>query len=122
MNLHQAKSPGIIVMGGHVQALGIIRILGKKQIPSLIIDDTPWNISRFSKFCGGFIQCAKENWKSIFQDWIQKNELQNWVIFPTHDSHVEFLSQNKSWLSPHFNVSTDDWERVSIFYDKSNPV
>lgn len=119
MNLHHAKSPGIIVMGGHVQALGIIRILGKKQIPSLIVDDTPLNISRFSKFCGGFVQCTKENWKSTFEDWIQKNEFHNWVIFPTHDSHVEFLSQNKSWLSPHFIVSTDDWERVSIFYDKT---
>lgn len=119
MNLNIAQQPGIIVMGGHVQALGIIRILGKKNIPSLVIDDTTLNISRFSKFCGRFVQSQPENWKITFQNWIENNEYSNWIIFPTHDSHVEFLSLNKSWLTPHFTVSTDQWERVNIFYDKT---
>lgn len=119
MNLHHSKLPGIIVMGGHVQALGIIRILGQLKIPAIIMDDTPWNISRFSKFCSKFIFCTKENWSTQFEQWMQQNEYAHWVVFPTHDSHVEFLSQNKNWLSQHFTVSTDDWERVSVFYDKT---
>ncbi len=119
MKLDGAQLPGIIVMGGHVQALGIIRILGKLKIPSIIIDDTNLNISRFSKFCGEFFMCTPDNWRNTFESWIQKNAYSQWIIFPTHDSHVEFLSKNKPWLSAHFTVSTDDWERVSLFYDKT---
>ncbi|MBM3428001.1 MAG: hypothetical protein FJX95_04400 [Bacteroidetes bacterium] len=110
--------PGIIIMGGHVQALGILRILSKHQVSGIILDDTQWNISRFSNHCQSFVQCSSENWADQFKSWQTSQHYEHWVVFPTHDSHVEFLSKNKAWLEPYFKVSSDSWERVSVFYDK----
>jgi len=111
--------PGVIIMGGHVQALGIARILGVSNIPILIMDDTPLNITRFSRYCKVFTYCEKENWATQFESWVKQNKFSEWVVFPTHDSHVEFLSQNKSWLKEHFTISTEDWDKVRVFYDKT---
>lgn len=110
--------PGIIIMGGHVQALGILRILAKHKVPGIVVDDTKWNISRFSNHCKSFVQCSTENWSNQFKSWQANQQFEHWVIFPTHDSHVEFLSTNKNSLEPYFKVSSDNWDRVSVFYDK----
>ena len=50
MNL-QTNKKGVIVLGGHVQGLGIIRIFGKNNIPCVLLDSTGINIARHSKYC-----------------------------------------------------------------------
>ena len=45
---------GAVVIGGHVQGLGIVRMLGSKKIPVVLMDTTGYNITRFSKYCSIF--------------------------------------------------------------------
>ncbi len=45
---------GVIVLGGHVQGLGIIRIFGKNNISCILLDNTKINIARHSKYCNAF--------------------------------------------------------------------
>ena len=107
---------GVIVIGGHVQGLGIIRIFGEKGIPVILLDNTSINIGKHSKYCKKFYK---------YHDLLKKlNELastnlyKDWLIFPTHDEQVEIISKNRDFLQKHFNITTDKWENVKIFYNK----
>jgi D-aspartate ligase len=109
---------GAIILGGHVQSLGITRILGREGIPVIVIDKTKANLAKHSKYSCDFF-CVKDDCLLEFlYGLIQKKQYRKWVIFPTDDFHVNLLSQNKQELETNFIVSTDSWESVSIFYNK----
>lgn len=114
------NKPGVIVIGGHVQGLGIIRIFGKNKIPTILLDDTHFNISRFSKFCSKFLYFRKQQLLEKLISLAQNNLYNGWVLIPTNDYHVKILSQNHKTLSEYFKVSTDKWESISICYNKIN--
>jgi D-aspartate ligase len=109
---------GVIVLGGHVQALGILRIYGKAKIPSIIIDSTKVNIARHSKYCKDFFFSENSKILSLLLSDELIKEYKDWIIFPTNDFHVQLLSQNKKELSKHYIISADDWDKIELFYNK----
>jgi len=110
---------GIIVLGGHVQALGIIRILGKIDIPAIIIDKTKKNIARHSKYCSNSYVIADLEILNFLLNGEMKKQYSGWLIFPTNDFHVKLLSQNKELLENDYIVTTDKWDIVKRFYNKT---
>lgn len=112
------NKPGIIVLGGHVQALGIIRTFGRIGIESVIIENTSKNISRHSKYCTEYYVVADQDLLQFLLDLGSENKHQNWIIFPTNDFHVKVLSRNKKNLEQHFKITTDHWETIKQFYNK----
>jgi predicted ATP-grasp superfamily ATP-dependent carboligase len=112
---------GIIVIGGHIQALGIARILGRQGIPVVLLDDHFVGIARFSKYV--VRSYSLKGTEAILDELLrfkQQDLYSGWIVFPTHDSHVELLSKNKHNLEPHYRISTDDWSIIELFYDKVN--
>jgi predicted ATP-grasp superfamily ATP-dependent carboligase len=115
---------GALVIGGHVQGLGLIRALGMKRIPVYLLDTTNYNISRYSKYCKKFIQMPLEVWDSSdnFIDFLRETHkiynLDKWIIFPTDDLTVAYLSKNKHELSEYFTIWTPEWDCVKYCYDK----
>lgn len=111
---------GVIVIGGHVQGLGIIRIFGKNNIPTILLDDTFLNISRFSKYCSTFYKYKRPELLSFLINLKETKKYSGWLIIPTNDYHVKILSQNYKILSEYYKVSTDTWESISVCYNKIN--
>tara|TARA_Y100001970_G_C14236167_1_gene861923 strand:- start:101 stop:1246 length:1146 start_codon:yes stop_codon:yes gene_type:complete len=118
MNQIENIKKGVIVLGGHVQALGIIRILGNENIPSILLDDSHINIARFSKYCGDFFLYSDLMKKLIELGKLEKYK--NWLILPTNDFHVSEISKNKKELLKYFKVGSDDWSNIEKFYNKKN--
>lgn len=115
------SNPGIIVLGGHVQGLGILRILGKFGIPGILIDNTSINIARHSSFCSKFIKVSdKDILHLLFEIGSRETRYRNWVIFPTNDFYLMTISQNKERLEEYFIVASDTWLKVKEFYNKIN--
>lgn len=110
---------GVIVLGGHVQALGIIRILGKIDIPAIIIDKTKKNIARHSKYCSNSYVVEDSEILNFLLNGEKKKQYSGWLIFPTNDFHVKLLSQNKELLENDYIVTTDKWDVVKLFYNKT---
>jgi D-aspartate ligase len=110
---------GALILGGHIQALGIIRILGRAGIKCGIIDKTTKNISRHSNYCSEFFVSQDEYLLEFLLNLGNNKKYKDWVIFPTNDFQVKILSKNKSLLEKYFIISTDDWPRIEIFYNKS---
>lgn len=110
--------PIAIILGGHVQALGIVRILGRIGVGSVVIENSKINISKHSKYCiESFVVCDQDLLSFILNLGI-KGKHKGAIIFPTNDFHVKLLSQNKEDLEKFFLVSTDSWNTIEKFYNK----
>lgn len=114
------KHKGAIILGGHIQALGIIRILGRMGVNCIVIDNTAKNISRHSKYCTLFIKTNNAYLLQTLIDLGQIEKYQGWILFPTNDFHVKLLSINKTLLEKHFTVSVEKWDIINTFYNKCN--
>lgn len=110
---------GIIVIGGHVQGLGIIRIFGRNEIPCYLLDSNSINIAKHSKYCSKFYKIdPKQDVISYLIKLNSKYNLKNWLLIPTDDNYVRILSQNKKLLENYYRVSVDDWEVIEKCYNK----
>lgn len=119
MNNSSENNTGIIVLGGHIQGLGILRILGRKGIPGVIIDNSKKCIARHSSYCKYFFQIKDDELLVHLLNFGKQNLFKDYVIFPTNDYHVQLLSKQKKVLSQFFRIAIDNWEVVELFYDKT---
>lgn len=115
-----SRLPGIIVLGGHVQGLGILRILGRDNIPGVVVDSTRKNLARHSKFCRSFFCVKDDDLLTFLLHSSNVKAFHNWCIFPTNDYHVRLLSYNKEKLSKYYSITVDSWDVVEKFYNKKN--
>jgi len=113
---------GSLVLGGHVQGLGIIRSLGKKGVPVCLLDKVPMCIARFSRYCRRFFYCPNMDYETKFCERLislaLKEHITGWVLFPTDDSQVAILSRNKQKLQQVFRIPTPGWEVTKLAYNK----
>jgi D-aspartate ligase len=112
--------PGVIVLGGHVQGLGILRILGRENIPGIVVDNTGKNLAKHSKFCKAFFCIRDDELLSFLTNPAQVSNFYKWVVFPTNDFHVKLLSYNKIELAKYYLNTIDGWEVIEKFYNKKN--
>jgi predicted ATP-grasp superfamily ATP-dependent carboligase len=113
-----SQRKGAIILGGHIQAYGIIRQLGEMKIKSVVIDKESFNIAKYSKYCQSSYVIP---YSSIF-DFLMKltkdGKYYKWLIIPTDDYYVRIVSQYYDELSQYYNLLTDKWGKVSVFYNK----
>lgn len=121
MTINQ-KLPGVIVIGDHVQGLGIIRNLGEKQIPVYLVHDKNICIGRFSKYLKKFLKSPKMTEQTEIINFMvkiaKKYNLFGFVLMPTNDAAVYVLSKNKSLLEEYYKIPTPDYQVVNFVYNK----
>lgn len=115
------KTIGAIVIGGHFQGLGVIRALAREGIPVALVDSEPC-LSRFSKYVWKYFHSPKlENERDYLEFLIELasiHGLDGWIVFPTDDETVFFLSKHHKQLSQFLKVTTPPWEVSKYSYDK----
>ena len=114
---------GVIIVGNHVQALGIARSLGRKKIPVYLVNDKSLCISKFSKYVKKFfLSPSIKDEPALFKfllDLAQKEKnINKWILIPTNDAAVYALSKNKKTLEEYYTIPTPDWEITKYAYDK----
>ena len=111
----------MVVVGNHIQALGIIRSLGKRGIPVYLINNRNLCISRFSKYLKKFMRADTNN-DTEFVDFMiklaRKEGLEDWILMPTNDAMVYILSKHKKILEEYYKVPTPSWDVIKYAYDK----
>jgi D-aspartate ligase len=113
---------GVIVIGDHVQALGIIRSLGRRSIPVYLVHDKNLCIGRFSRYTKCYLKTQGASNETAFIDFmikLAKNEqVRDWILMPTSDAWVYVLSKHKETLEEYYKVSTPSWDIVKLAYNK----
>jgi predicted ATP-grasp superfamily ATP-dependent carboligase len=114
---------GAIVVGGDYQGLGIVRSLGRRGVPTCVLDDEH-SIARFSRYT---TYAAKVD---RLDDEIRTVEhvraagrrfgLDGWVLYPTREETVVAFSRHRALLTPDFRVPTPPIDVVRWAWDKRN--
>jgi predicted ATP-grasp superfamily ATP-dependent carboligase len=117
------KTAGAIILGGDYQGLGIVRSLGRKGIPTCIVDDEH-SIARYSRYAGQAVHFPnlKDGQHTVDQLLIlgKRLGLEGWLLYPTRDELVAAVSQRREELSQVFRVPTAAWESIRWTWDKRN--
>jgi D-aspartate ligase len=112
---------GALVAGGDYQGLGIVRSLGRRGIPVVVIDDEP-SVARFSRYTTHYIRVADlRDHDGIVQEVLdvgQRLGLEGWVLYPTRDEIVAAFSLHRDRLGKTFRVPTPEWSIVRPAWDK----
>ena len=83
----------VVIIGGHIQALGLARQVAKKQLEAVLLLDTAWAVARFSRYVAKIVyyNTAEELHSQIMQLQLPNNAT---LLFPTNDEAVEVLSNH----------------------------
>jgi predicted ATP-grasp superfamily ATP-dependent carboligase len=119
-----AKSAtGAVVIGGDYQGLGIVRSLGRRNVPICVIDDET-SIARFSRYTTHAIAVPSLRDERRTVDTIldigRRLDLKGWVIYPTRDETVAALARHRAQLAEYFRVPTPPWDAIQWVWDKRN--
>jgi predicted ATP-grasp superfamily ATP-dependent carboligase len=117
------KPVGAVVVGGDYQGLGIVRSLGRRNIPVCIIDDES-SIARFSRYATHSIGVPSLREETRTVDAVmeigQRLNLKGWVLYPTRDETVAAFARYQPLLRESFRVPTPGWETMKWVWDKRN--
>jgi len=113
--MSQQTMPGVVVLGSDFKALGVVRSLGRRGIPSVVIDNTPrsaW-FSRYVVKRFKWPTCMEdEKFLSFLLSIGKTYHLEQWVLFPTQDEVVQLIACNTLQLSQIYRLVTQDWDVV----------
>jgi D-aspartate ligase len=119
-----SKKPiGAVVVGGDYQGLGIVRSLGRQNVPVCVIDDEN-SIARFSRYTTHAIAVKSLRAEREAADTVlevgRRLDLKGWVVYPTRDETVAALARYRSTLAEFFRVPTPHWDTIQWVWDKRN--
>ncbi len=116
------ETPGVILIGDHVQALSIARSLGQLKVPVILLSDTNLSVVRFSKYVSKFVKmpCIDDEAKFVpfLLNLAKMNDLKDYLLIPTNDRIVKIISMNKSILEQEFKAATPEWKITKFALDK----
>lgn len=107
----------VVIIGGHIQALGLARQVAKKQVEVVLLLDTAWAVARFSRYVTKtvYYKSAEELHAQIMQLLLPNKAT---LLFPTNDEAVEVLSNRYEEYHVHFAMGIPNPSIVALFNDK----
>jgi len=105
--------PGAIVIGSDFRALGVIRSLGRRHIPCVIIDNLPRS-AWFSRYAVKRVRWQGRMDGQAFLEFLlqmaDEFHLQQWLLVPMSDETVELVARNHEALAPLYRLVTQSWD------------
>lgn len=113
--------PGGVVIGGDYQGLGIVRSLGRRGIPTCIIDDE-LSIGPFSRYATHAVRVPdlrdEDRCVQLLLEVGRRLGLDGWVLYPTREETVAAIARRRAELTERFRVPTPPWETTRWAWDK----
>jgi len=108
-----------LVLGSDYRALGLVRSLGRRDIPVHVIASGDDRLAAHSRYA-----TSSSEWPGDNEDGLRSlGELataqgQIWALFPSADESAAFVARNHVALSRLFCLTTPPWETLKWAYDK----
>lgn len=116
-----------VVLGCRVSGLGMVRSLGRENIPILALDPDPNAtdaIGVHSRFISKKIVCPdplhSESELIDFLMGLGKTSNNTKILFPTNDSFVAAIAKAKDSLERYYKVPFSGWDVIKNIVDKEN--
>src|SRR3954468_11048906 len=113
------STAGAIVIGRDYGALGVIRSLGRRDIPVWLLEEATSNAS-VSRYLKGRMPWPERETEqlALLSDLATRRALAGWTLFPTSDEASALIARHHARLARHFKLTTPDWETMRWAYDK----
>jgi D-aspartate ligase len=112
---------GVLVTGADYRALGVVRSLGRRGIPVVVLRDGEHLLAATSRYVSRTISWRKKNEIGDL-DFLLKladdEQLQGWLLVPTDDETVGLVARSHSILATKYALATPSWERLRHACDK----
>lgn len=115
------KTTGALVIGGNLNGLSIARSLGRRGVPVWVVSPPNVRLASFSRYTRRTLPWPAgddETQVECLLEVAARNNLDQWVLFPTSDESAALLSRFHSRLSRRFRVSAPTWDVLRWAYDK----
>jgi D-aspartate ligase len=115
------RIPGVVVLGSDFKALGVIRSLGQRGIPGIVVDSQPRS-AWFSRYVTKRFYWAGSLEGPEFADFLlqigRQHGLEDWMLVAAQDDAVSTVSQHRDELARIYQPTTPPWEVVRWAIDK----
>lgn len=114
-------TPGVVVVGGYINGLGLVRSFGAAGIPTAVVCTQRYDLAHRSRYAPvhesalGLIDrpdLLAEVLERRSADW------RGWALIPANDEALTALSQGHEPLSVNHRVIAPPWEIARRFLDK----
>lgn len=112
---------GALVLGANYRALGVVRSLGRRNIPVRVVKHDDAGIAALSRYtsrplgwCSGDEMAQLEH----LLDLAARHGLKGWTVIPTDDETAVLVSRGRQKLSERYLVAAPEWESMRWAHDK----
>jgi len=113
--------PGAIVTGADYRGLGIVRSLGRWNIPVWVLcEGEEWlaSTSRYAARSLAWRGSDEPARVDFLVNLAKEHGLTGWVLFPTTDGVVGLVARHHAALAEHFRLTTPPWETLCRLCNK----
>jgi predicted ATP-grasp superfamily ATP-dependent carboligase len=113
---------GAVVIGGYVNAVGVIRALAARNVATAVITTKPYDIAHHSRWVRGHaaaydLEEAPERLADLLE--ARADQWRGWALIPTNDGALAALSRFHDRLSSTYRVFAPPAEVARYFLDKA---
>lgn len=106
----------LLILGGHIQALGLARQAYLKGLKIVLVIPDKYSVARFSKAVDEVCVCKSED---DLINYLEKHKRKNTMLFPTNDEYISFIVKHKEKLKDFYTIALPEYPIVQLFADKS---
>jgi D-aspartate ligase len=114
-------SPGAVVIGGYINALGIVRSLAARGVPVAVVETQPYDIAGHSRLVTSVDRLNKldEHPEGLVEIVERRaREWRGWALLPSTDEALAALADQRDALSAHHLVVAPPPDTVRLLLDK----
>jgi predicted ATP-grasp superfamily ATP-dependent carboligase len=111
---------GALVIGGDYRGLGAVRSLGRRGVPVWVLHDANHPLAAASRYARGRASwpAGEDERLALLCRLATRRGLNGWVVIPSSDEVVAFLSRHHDELAPYYRLTTPAWECLAWAHDK----
>jgi D-aspartate ligase len=112
---------GALVLSGDPPSLGVVRSLGRHQIPVWVLVEN-YRLAGLSRYCGRTLRWPETGNETKHLEFLlevgERYALDGWVLLTTDDTRAAFVARNREALSKQFLIPPPNWEVMEWALDK----
>lgn len=115
------KKPMFVITDLHMISYGLIRKIGEKGLPIILVYFENLSISRFSKYVKKSVKFKHDAGEKFVEELIllaKKLSLKNCILIPCDDEKMKYCSMYRDELSKYYIPSFLDYNTINVFLDK----
>lgn len=109
---------GVVVLGGHYGALGLVRSLGRHGIPAVLVRRGEHIVASFSRYVTCVMNCPTSDNLVDFLVRVAGTNLHGWLLLPTTDETVALIARSADELSRDYALMSSSWATIEQLCDK----